>query len=286
MTSPTTTPHPATEQWFLAPPSLPFLEIRTTLHSVQPYAEHFHLGFSLGVILAGQTRFYLGAQPHCAAQGDIVLIPPGYAHRCNPMDNQPRSYHMLIIDAGWLTRRVWQPLGLAAHGRPCRPLVASPECCARIAALVAAINDDSHNPAHEQSLADILIALHEATRCFAPMDDSQHPTDVLSATKRLGIADMMAEGASPVHLMARRAGLRRESLARQLWQKTSLSPLAIVHCFRIERAKLLLRRGASLAEAALATGYADQSHFHRMFVKYCSVTPGRYLRRRSHLYKK
>jgi AraC-like DNA-binding protein len=44
---------------------------------------------------------------------------------------------------------------------------------------------------------------------------------------------------------------------------------------RIDRAKALLRKGeASLAEIALACGFADQSHFTAMFRKMVGATPG------------
>ena len=43
------------------------------------------------------------------------------------------------------------------------------------------------------------------------------------------------------------------------------------------RAQRLLATGASLAEAAAGTGFADQSHFTRHFKAHLGLTPGRYL---------
>lgn len=55
---------------------------------------------------------------------------------------------------------------------------------------------------------------------------------------------------------------------------------------RLEEGRRLLRRGMSIAEAAAASGYVDQSHFHRMFVRFFSVTPGCCQKGESHPYKK
>jgi AraC-like DNA-binding protein len=47
---------------------------------------------------------------------------------------------------------------------------------------------------------------------------------------------------------------------------------------RVERARLLLARGVPIAQAALDTGFADQSHLTRQFKRFVGVTPGEYAR--------
>ena len=43
---------------------------------------------------------------------------------------------------------------------------------------------------------------------------------------------------------------------------------------RADRARGLIRQGLGLAEAASATGFADQSHMTRVFVRRFGFTPG------------
>jgi AraC-like DNA-binding protein len=38
----------------------------------------------------------------------------------------------------------------------------------------------------------------------------------------------------------------------------------------------MIRDGANLADAAIDTGFADQSHFHRSFTRRYGLTPGAY----------
>jgi AraC-like DNA-binding protein len=45
---------------------------------------------------------------------------------------------------------------------------------------------------------------------------------------------------------------------------------------RLQRARRLLLQGVSLAEAAFACGFADQSHLTRQFRRAYGVTPGRW----------
>jgi AraC-like DNA-binding protein len=46
---------------------------------------------------------------------------------------------------------------------------------------------------------------------------------------------------------------------------------------RLDRARRRLIAGASLAEAAVASGFADQSHMTRQFKRAYGVSPGRWL---------
>jgi hypothetical protein len=46
---------------------------------------------------------------------------------------------------------------------------------------------------------------------------------------------------------------------------------------RGEAARTLLARGTALAEAAAASGFADQSHMTRLFVRAYGLTPGAYV---------
>ncbi len=45
----------------------------------------------------------------------------------------------------------------------------------------------------------------------------------------------------------------------------------------VERAKTLLCGGASICQAALEAGFADQSHFSRRFREFTGATPRQYL---------
>lgn len=257
------------EHLFLQPAGMPFLELRTTLHSVRPYDAHFHLGFSMGVLMEGQTRFYLDDNAHDAARGDIVFIEPGRVHSCNPVGGQPRSYHMLIFDKAWLVSTVLAPQG--RDGAPVMPVLTNPAAYAQAVDLISRIRQGT---ATERMLADFLAAVLDMAQAppVAAQGNAPKPQHALllrtGGCNRLTVADMAAK-----------AHMRRESFSRQVRKTTGLPPQAYVHCLRIEKARQLLRQGKSIADVALETGYVDQSHFHRMFTRIVCATPGCYQRR-------
>jgi AraC-like DNA-binding protein len=86
----------------------------------------------------------------------------------------------------------------------------------------------------------------------------------------------------PLSQLAEECGLSTRHFARAFRQTTGVPPHRWLLGRRVDRAKDLLRDPAlSLAEVALACGFADQSHFTRMFTTVVGVTPGLWRRMRS-----
>ena len=55
-----------------------------------------------------------------------------------------------------------------------------------------------------------------------------------------------------------------------------MSPHAYLIQLRLEKARQLISKGKSIADAALLAGFSDQSHLTRSFKKRYGLTPGRY----------
>ena len=72
------------------------------------------------------------------------------------------------------------------------------------------------------------------------------------------------------------AGLSRYALARHFRAYLGTSPYRYVVMRRVDRARALIRRGARLADAAAASGFADQSHMTRHFKRAYGLSPGRW----------
>lgn len=80
--------------------------------------------------------------------------------------------------------------------------------------------------------------------------------------------------------LARQVGLSASSFSRAFKVSMSTSPHKWQLKERILTAQIMLREGASsLAGVALATGFAEQSHFARVFKEMVGVTPGAWQRR-------
>ena len=74
--------------------------------------------------------------------------------------------------------------------------------------------------------------------------------------------------------LARMTGLSRYQVLRRFTKVYGLPPHAWLLRQRAERVRLLIRDGRTLTAAALACGFADQSHMSRVFVRQFGFTPG------------
>lgn len=70
------------------------------------------------------------------------------------------------------------------------------------------------------------------------------------------------------------SGLDRFSLMRQFKTLLGTSPHRYLLMRRLARGRHLLAAGEPIADVAATTGFFDQSHFHRHFLKAFGVTPG------------
>lgn len=79
--------------------------------------------------------------------------------------------------------------------------------------------------------------------------------------------------------IAQECGLSRAHFARNFKNSTGVPAHKWLQCLRIEHAKLLLiEQDQTLAQIALGCGFADQSHFTRVFKNVAGMTPGMWRR--------
>ncbi len=215
----------------------------------------------------------------------MVLVAPAQVHSCNPVGGKPRSYHMVFIDAAWFQEHVGSRLGISGGLEPCKPVIRDAGLFAEFLAFVEAQGSTGSDTAN--TLIHLFLKLNERHACFAPVVEGKKiaalPSD---ASAWAHLLEEHETRVPSVSWLANIAGIRRESFSRSVRRKTGLPPSAYLHCLRLEKGRRMLRQGKAIAEAALASGYVDQSHFHRAFVKYFSVTPGCYRKGASQTYKK
>jgi AraC-like DNA-binding protein len=76
--------------------------------------------------------------------------------------------------------------------------------------------------------------------------------------------------------LARTSGLSRFQVLRGFAKATGFTPHAYLMQRRIDLARHLIANGSALADAAATSGFADQSHMTRLFVRKYGVSPGAY----------
>ena len=80
----------------------PFVESRIANDSTACYAPHSHTSLSIGAVDGGRSVLHHGGVCRPLSQGDVVLIPAGEVHACNPENDGQWSYQMLYLDPNWV----------------------------------------------------------------------------------------------------------------------------------------------------------------------------------------
>ncbi len=76
--------------------------------------------------------------------------------------------------------------------------------------------------------------------------------------------------------LCRCSGMSKSTLLRAFTKEKGVTPYRYLQSVRIGEAKKLLERGVSPSDAALQTGFSDQSHFSNFFSMFIGLSPAAY----------
>ncbi|RZI79994.1 MAG: AraC family transcriptional regulator, partial [Pseudomonas sp.] len=131
-------------------------------------------------------------------------------------------------------------------------------------------------PLHKEAALVQFMAEHDFA-AYAPSPTAPAPSlsgaalvDVIAGIDQAELAELSLAS------LAAQAGLGRYQLIRAFQAATGLTPHAYLLNARVNRARQCLRQGLPLADVAYKLGFADQSHFQRVFKAHAGTTPGRY----------
>ncbi|MEC3794407.1 helix-turn-helix transcriptional regulator, partial [Clostridioides difficile] len=72
------------------------------------------------------------------------------------------------------------------------------------------------------------------------------------------------------------AGMNKYSLLRNFTKLKGITPYRYLENIRVNKAKKLLEKGVEPIDAAIQTGFVDQSHFTNFFKNFIGLTPKQY----------
>jgi len=236
------------------------LEQVTHSQAGQEWAPHWHEEWSVGAVLAGRCHFVLAGQKHSAGAGDVLAIAPSVVHTCVlDRNNEPGSLVLMVYaPTDWLNQ-----LGVPA---PAASALLHAPALARSAGAVHSVGSAA------EWVAQALPALARGSGALpaqAP-PEGRAGRQVLQALQRAAAADVPAS----IDQLADACSVSREHFHRVTTRWLGVSPGDYLRAARMSRARRLLLGGESIAEAALACGFADQAHFTRWFRRCFGYTPG------------
>ena len=266
----------------IAPPQLLYIDDTTAAHHIHCMHKHNRI-LEILLIQKGHGVYCVEDERYLIESGDIIICNAGSIHDQIPSDEEPY---------------ITSCIGLTDLQMPGLP----PNC------LIAPHSPSLfHHPAQFQELCALtaLIRGHVKNACYSESDRL--------LTGHLTIC-LLEQVTQMITLWPRRLPQRDEPLVRQikayidehyaadlsLAQLSTLfyiSPYHLSHLFKKhfeyplmqyvirrrigEAQSLLMSTRASITDVAAQTGFADTSHFSKLFVKYVGMSPSEYRKYRS-----
>ena len=261
---------------FLTDRDLSGLEIRSSRYRRCSFSKHSHDTWSVGVVLDGQGTYTQKGTTYSIGQGHIVLIAPDEFHACNPENGSPWAYLMFHVSRSLFLRVAADAIG----ERPGEPMFASrvlldPEIVFLMVRLFKLVKSGAAALEKEDAMFTAFAKLLLRHGKPAPMPPEPREPQVIGLIKE-SLADNFEKNIS-MNELSHVAGVSAYHMLHVFHRTVGMTPHAFQVQMRIKKARKLLLKGYSIVDAALATGFCDQSHFTKKFKPIVGLTPRRYV---------
>ncbi|MBB4572249.1 AraC-like DNA-binding protein [Rhizobium lentis] len=236
------------------------------------FSRHTHEQFGIGLVSSGAQKSLSGRGMVEAAAGDIITVNPNEVHDGAPI-GAGRSWRILYFDpeiVASLSREIGE--GGAGRQEIPYPVIRNAAIAVRFEMLFGAVTGGGADGLLSEQLLLQLVANVMRERG----DRQERPAVPVSIRAARDLIDDDPLAAVSLADLARESGLSRFQVLRGFAKATGLTPHAYLLQARIHRARRLIAQGTPLAEAAFASGFADQSHMTRVFVRKYGLSPRLY----------
>lgn len=248
-----------------------FFEIKRGYKSSLSFRKHCHEEYSLGLVELGGTNFWYDNKSARLSSNDMVFLPPGFMHSCNPVDMNNWKFQMLFIDKEWLDYSL-EGNGMDLGSAILRYSTDDPALSSIGPMLKKLVSFAS--PLEKEEL--LLTIVHRIVRSGSSL---RYFTSEFQRAGVEGIQQYLLKFFNKKVSLAdleQASGLNRFAIIQSFKDVFKLPPHAYQTLLRVNYAKKELKQGRPLLEVGLEAGFYDQSHFTKVFKNYVGLTPSAY----------
>jgi len=240
---------------------------------MQKFPNHFHEHYVLGFVESGRRFLTCKNKEYNIDAGDLLLFNPLDNHACEQVDDQALDWRCVNIE-----KAVMRRMAEEITGKDDLPIFTSNVVCQSDAVpTLRDLHDMILKEAKDFNKEETFYFLIEQliTDYTKPVAETlaqvsgeiQAACDYMESnyTETITLADL-----------SKVSDLNKYTLLRSFTMQRGITPYQYLSTIRVNKAKRLLEAGVSPIEAALQSGFTDQSHFTRFFKNFIGLTPRQY----------
>lgn len=240
---------------------------------MQPFPSHFHEHYVIGYVEDGERVLSCRDREYAIEEGNIVIFNPGDSHACVQSDEGTFDYRGFNISKEIMLDLAEEVTGKKELPGFSKNVIHDEEAACHLRLLHEMIMKESGEFKKEETLLFLLSYLIQNygqpfRRCIPECrQEIEKACEYMAGhfTERIYLDQI-----------CRHAGLSKSTLLRAFTKEKGVTPYRYLETIRINEAKKLLSEGVPPVEAAIRTGFSDQSHFTNYFNQFIGLTPGTY----------
>ena len=249
------------------------LELMYASHITHDYPRHVHEEYCVVIMLKGVETHVCRGKSYKAFPGDLMLLNGDEAHSSKSIGTEYRIIHIRL--------KALNRIGVEVAGRNLgtpyfsNPVIKDFSLFRRLLNLHLKLEQHA-SPLEQES--DFISALglfltkQNKIHHFQSLGKEPHCIKLVQDYLKSNYAENVS-----LSELASIANLSPFYLLRVFRNQTGVPPHEYQTQVRIAHARKLIHKGLSISQAALETGFFDQSHLTRNFKRIFGITPGRYL---------
>lgn len=239
----------------------------------QPFPNHFHEHYVIGFVEEGQRVLSCKSKEYGIEKGDILLFNPGDNHACAQSDEGTFDYRGFHISKSVMLDLAEEVSGKRELPGFSKNVVRDDEIACYLRPLHEMVMSGSSDFRKEETLLFLISALIQNYGQPFSNCAPECPQEIEKACEF-----MQRHFHERIYLdqICRYAGLSKSTLLRAFTKAKGVTPYRYLETIRINEAKALLGKGVQPVEAAMRTGFSDQSHFSNYFNSFIGLAPGVY----------
>lgn len=240
---------------------------------IQKFPNHFHDYYVIGFIEKGNRILSCKNNEYVLKTGDILLLNPLDNHTCYSEDGEALDYRCLNISKAVMKKIVEEIFTIDYLPEFNDPVIFSSDLVEALKLLHEMIMKKETEFFKEELFYLLLEQLIKEYAILASNKKLEFKEPIKKVKQFL---DDNYEKQISLNELSELSGMNKYTLIRNFTHEMQTTPYQYLETIRINHAKELLETGINLTEAAMLSGFSDQSLFTRFFKKLIGLTPKQY----------